>query len=101
MSRITCALIAVLFTTAAWAQMPNFDYPYFITDDDGYLVQDNRYLAPCLGDWDSDGDLDMMVGVFYYGNIYYYENVSTQTEPVFAPYVILEADGEPIAVTYG
>jgi hypothetical protein len=43
----------------------------------------------------------MMLGVFFEGNIYYFENISSQIEPEFAQYAVLEADGSPIQVTFG
>jgi hypothetical protein len=94
--------VCFLLITAAWAQeTPNYDYAYFVTNDQGYIVGDNVYDAPEFGDWDDDGDLDMMVGVFYSGNVLYYENVSTGVIPEFGPEVMVTADGSPIAVSYG
>jgi hypothetical protein len=81
--------------------VPNFDYPYWINSTEGWIIQDNYYDIPEFGDWDDDGDLDLMLGVFYSGNIYYYENVSTGIEPEFTTHEVVEADGVPIAVTYG
>ncbi len=101
MKKIVGLCICFLFVVGVWAQAPNFDYGYFITNDEGYIVEENVYDAPELGDWDDDGDPDMMVGVFYNGNIYYYENISTGIEPEFGTYSLLEADGSPIQVTYG
>lgn len=100
--RITFVLLifSILAAVAA-AQPPNFDHPYFITNEMGYILESNEYLSPEFGDWDDDGDLDMMLGVFYNGNIYYFENISSQIEPEFAPYEVVEADGSPIQVTYG
>ena len=87
-----CALVVI----TARAQVPNFDYYSFIANHDGYIIEDNEYTCPCFGDWDGDGDLDMMVGVLYYGNIYYYENLSATVQPTFAPAQLLYADGSPI-----
>lgn len=101
MKKIGCILICVLLAGTAWAQAPNFDYGYLLTNDSGYIVNGNVYDAPAFGDWDDDGDTDMMVGVFYDGNIQYYENISTGIEPEFAPYVLVTAGGSPISVTYG
>jgi hypothetical protein len=97
-------LFVILFTfvATAWAQAPNFDYPYFITNESGYIAEGNVYAAtPDIGDWDDDGDFDLMVGVDLGGYIYYYENISTGPEPEFAEQVIVVADGIYIAIGAG
>jgi len=91
-------LICALVVITARAQVPNFDYYRFITNDDGYIIEDNEYACPCFGDWDGDGDQDMMLGVLYFGNIYYYENLSLTIEPTFAPAQLMYADGLPISL---
>lgn len=96
-----CLIVVALLATAAWSQAPNFDYGYLVTNEAGYIVEGNVYDAPEFGDWDDDGDVDLMVGVFYNGNVYYYENISTGIEPEYAPYEVVQADGSPIQVTYG
>lgn len=92
--------ICTFLSSAASAQLPNFDYPYLLANEKGYIIEDNTYDIPCFGDWDDDGDEDMMVGVLYYGNIYYYENISTGIEPEFAPHRFVRADGSVISVTF-
>ena len=84
----------------ALAQAPNFDYPYLIPIPGGYIVPSNEFAIPCVGDWDDDGDTDLLVGVMYDGYVIFYENVSTGTLPQFASGVLIEADGEPISVSY-
>lgn len=100
MKTVCYIFIPLLLATSARAQNPNFDYPYFITNPDGYITEDNEYLIPSFGDWDDDGDLDMMVGVLYFGNIYYYENNSTGLSPEFAPKELLMADGQVISAGF-
>ncbi|MHC4800472.1 MAG: hypothetical protein ACYTF1_27865 [Planctomycetota bacterium] len=101
MKKLTCFVVCFLFAIAAWAQTPNFDYPYLMENDEGRIVEGNVYDIPEFGDWDDDGDTDMMVGVFFNGNIYYYENISTGIEPEFADHEEVTADGSPISVSYG
>ena len=91
-----CVFVSLL----GLAQPPNFGYPYFISNSDGYIIANNQYACPAFGDWDDDGDPDLMVGVLYFGNIIYYENISPGTLPQFATGVLVEADGEPISVNY-
>ncbi len=94
--------ISLLVAAAAWAQAPNYDYGYFVTNTEGYIVDMNVYDIPTFGDWDDDGDQDMMVGVFYNGNIFYYQNTAgTGNAPVFAAHTVVQADGINIQVTYG
>ncbi len=90
----------LLWCGAAAAQPPNFDYPYILTNSEGYIVEDNEYTIPCFGDWDDDGDEDMLLGVLYSGNVYFYENIAVGFLPEFADGVIVMADGEPVAVIY-
>ena len=101
MKKLTCVAVCFLFAITAWAQAPNFDYPFYMQCESGRIVDGNVYDIPECGDWDDDGDTDLMVGVFFSGNIYYYENISTGIEPEFADYVVVTADGNPISVTYG
>ncbi len=101
MKHVIIPILSWLVISAASAQIPNFDYPRFLTNESGYIVSANNYTCPCFGDWDDDGDQDMMVGVFYNGNIQYYENISTGIEPVFASHTLLSTVLWPITVSYG
>jgi hypothetical protein len=95
------ALGFLLIASFAWAQTPIFDYPYFMTDSAGYIVNGNSYSNPTFGDWDGDGSLDLMVGVFYNGNIQYYHNSAAAGQPpVFQSYALVQADGAIVSVTY-
>jgi hypothetical protein len=97
---ILASIMLFLLCSAAAAQIPNFDYPSLIPNPQGYIVSGNSLAVPCFGDWDDDGDADLLVGVMYDGYIYFYENVSSETLPQFGPGVLLEADGELLSVSY-
>lgn len=103
MRQLLCVLACSLLAVAAWAQAPNYDYPYFVSNSEGMIVSGNQvYDIPTFGDWDCDGSQDLMVGVFYNGNIWYYHNTAAAGQPpVFASHTILQADGVNISVTYG
>jgi hypothetical protein len=99
---LICICLSLLLAAATWAQPPNFDYGVFITNTAGYVVNGNVYDIPTFGDFDDDLDQDLMVGVFFNGNIYYYQNTAGPgNPPVFSTYSVLQADGVNISVTYG
>lgn len=53
-------------------------------------------------DWDSDGDLDLILGDYYGGRLFLRINEGTATEPAFATVnQIIEADGEPMVIEKG
>ncbi|MBU0519453.1 hypothetical protein KJ564_11025 [bacterium] len=102
MKHISILVLCLMIAAVAWAQAPNFDYGYMMTTETStYIVEGNVYDAPEFGDWDDDGDQDLMVGVFYNGNVQYYENTSTGAIPEFSDYSLVQADGANIQVTYG
>lgn len=81
---------------------PTFEpFQYIYWGSSQIIMTDNNGVIPNVGDWDHDGVKDLMVGTYYYGNIYYYHNTGTNANPIFPNRVQLTADGSPIAVTYG
>ena len=81
--------------------VPVFEPDFTINWDGGIIHTDNRGAVPAAVDWNGDGRKDLLVGVFYDGNIYYYQNYGTNDDPVFHDRILLEADGAPIGLSYG
>ena len=82
--------------------IPVFSPAEFATWGGGQTIMvDNNGVIPNVGDWNGDGVKDLLVGTYYNGNVYYYENSGTNEAPIFPDRVMLQADGATIAVTYG
>jgi hypothetical protein len=52
----------------------------------GLSANDNTTLA--FGDLDDDGDYDIILGEYDYGDIQYYENIGTPTAPAFSNFAV-------------
>jgi hypothetical protein len=82
-------------------KVPVFEPDYTMNWDGGIIHTDNRGAVPDVVDWNGDGKKDLLVGVFYDGFIYYYQNYGTNENPVFQDRVMLEADGVQISLSFG
>ncbi len=69
--------------------------------DGGTPIDVGNYGAPVIADWNGDGNKDLICGQFTNGKIRYYENIGTDTAPVFNGFEFLKADGVEIELPYG
>ena len=75
---------------------------------DGYLKDYFYWAESCFGDIDNDGDLDVLMSIFYSehdtSSIYFHENIGTTTTPAFlderiSPFGlegVTSASGDPV-----
>ncbi len=106
MKQLLMVLIVVLLLgsglPAGATITPTFAPSQFLYWGTGQIIMtDNNGVIPNVGDWDHDGVKDILVGTYYYGNVYYYHNTGSNLNPVFPTRVQLTAGGSAISVTYG
>lgn len=104
---VICALLIAAIPLCSFAlsmqgaAVPVFEPDYTTSWDDGVIHTDNNGVTPHMVDWDGDGLEDLLVGVYYGGNIYFYRNYGEVGDPLFLDRVLVEADGTPISLSYG
>jgi hypothetical protein len=94
--------VGLLFiANSAFADLPVFESGVVIESNGEVLpIDQSGFTAPCLGDWDGDGDWDLLVGVYQDGPVQYFENTGDESNPVLNDRGLLEADGDDIAAPY-
>ncbi len=80
---------------------PKFTAPIRIKANGVDMKVDTYTSVPCVVDWNQDGKKDLLVGSFFYGNVYFFNNSGTNTIPVFTSGVKLKSGGVDISVAYG
>ncbi len=95
-------LLMVGLQTSAIADPPIFRPSVVIQNEAEELPGDETgCTAPCLGDWDGDGDMDLMIGTFVDAPVYLFRNISEGRTPIFELVGAMEADGEVIDGPFG
>ena len=94
--------LKALFALAAvtLCVVPQFHEPFIVQANGADLVV-GLIAEPFMVDWDGDSLNDLIVGQFSNGKVSFYENIGSNTEPVFAAGVFLQADGADITCSYG
>lgn len=59
------------------------------------------HLVPCVADWNSDGNRDLIVGQFSGGKIRLYLNQGSNKKPLLKDFEFLKAGGEEISLPAG
>jgi hypothetical protein len=111
MFRLPCTLLFVFLIgtvstvysdeSSQGTKVPVFEWEFSSSWTGGIIQTDNSGAVPEAVDWNGDGKKDLLVGVYFYGNIYYYKNYGTNDNPAFQDRVKLEADGKEISLSYG
>jgi hypothetical protein len=92
--------LPVFAASVAVGAVPQFQEP-FVIQANGTDLDVGMMADPFMVDWNGDGLNDLIVGQFTSGKVSFFENTGTNTDPVFAAGVFLQADGVDITCSYG
>jgi len=77
---------------------PMFGKPQVIQANGAAIIASEGDAGPCVADWDGDGKLDLILGSGA-GDVNWYRNIGTRTEPRLAAPVLLVQGSGPTAQT--
>ncbi len=95
--------LLMLFALAAliFAQVPSYEDYWYVYADGARIDLTVGHASPLVTDWDGDGDKDLLVGRYLYGNIMLFTNDGTNDSPVLTYTSMLQAGGTTLALPYG
>lgn len=67
----------------------------------GKIISDGHTAAPEAVDWDEDGKLDLLVGTFSGGKVFFYQNTGSNKAPEYKNAGALKAGGRDISLPSG
>lgn len=96
---IKSIVIALFLASLAYSQPPKFTYIGELKAGSASIAARNG--CPTVFDWDGDGKKDLLLGQFDAGNIRFYRNTGSASQPALAPHEFLKAGGSNISLPSG